>query len=166
MKELDAYLEAVAGGGDGDAAPHFIAAWERLESAYLKRLTTAIRGIEDWRDRFRAGAMMTVELVERYPHETAFLVVDALAAGSLGRTYQQRIGSRLRELIDTAREELDDPDSVPPATAAWIVGVFFDKIYRRCTGASTLDLRTQLPELLFLGVSAYFGTDAGMEELF
>lgn len=167
MRELDAYLEAVARGTDGgEADPPFVSAWERLEDAYFERLAMATRDAEGWRDRFRAGATMTVELVEQHRREAAFLIVDALGAGSVGRDQQRRFGTRLADLIDTAREELDDPDSVPPVTAAWIVGVFFDQIYRRCSGRSGTDLRTQLPELLFLGVSAYFGTEAGMAELF
>jgi len=161
MREFEAYLEAVAIGDHASATPLFVLAWEQLERVYLERLAAAVREAEAWRDRFRAGATLTVELVEEHPREAAFLVVDALEAGSVGRDRQRRIGDHLTSLVDTAREELDDPDSVPPATAAWIVGVFFGQVYRRCSGRSPTDLRAQLPELLFLGISAYFGTEIG-----
>jgi len=167
MTGLDAYRQAVAKGGDGERVNRlFAAAWEQLENDYFERLAATTCEAGGWRERFRAGATLTVGLVEQHPRETSFLVVDALGAGTVGRIHRLRFSTRLADMIDTAREDLDDPDSVPPTTAAWIVGVFFDKIYRRCTNGSGADLRLHLPELLFLGVSAYFGTEAGMEELF
>jgi hypothetical protein len=41
----------------------------------------------------------------------------------------------------------------------------FDRIYRRFVTDPGPDLGSQLPELMFLAVSSYFGTEAGMEEL-
>jgi hypothetical protein len=72
---------------------------------------------------------------------------------------------RFAAMLDSARDELEDPGSVPAATGGWIVAIFFDRVYRRCTSAGGPDLPSQLPELMFLAISAYFGTEAGLEEL-
>lgn len=166
MKELDAYFAAIEGRGYSEAAaPAFLAAWEALEAAFFGRLEAETADLADWRERFRVGATVTVELVETHRREAYFFAVEALAAGMLGAVRQRTMSARLTALVDSAREELEDPGSVPPATAGWIVGIFFARIYGRCTGAGGPDLRTQLPELLFLGISAYFGTEAGLGEL-
>ncbi|MDX6635473.1 MAG: hypothetical protein QOF06_1676 [Solirubrobacterales bacterium] len=165
MKALDAYLQAVAEEGYRDGhGPLFVAAWEHLEASYLARLDAAIGSDGEWRDRFRAGATETVELVEAYPREARFLAVEALTVGPLGRDRQRALGSRLAGLIDSARGELDAPDLIPPATGGWIVGIFFDRIYKRCTSGVGPDLPSQLPELMFLANAVFFGTEAGFAE--
>jgi AcrR family transcriptional regulator len=143
----------------------FLARWDRLEAAYLGRMEAVTAPCEEWRERFRAAAKETARLVEEHPAEARFLAVDTLAAGELGRRRQGVLAARLAEMLDSARDELPDPDRIPEATAGWIVAIFFDRVYRRCAGFGIPDLPSQLPELMFLAISAYFGTEAGLEEL-
>jgi hypothetical protein len=167
VSEVDEYLEEFEARGFAAAdAERFAATWERLESTLLERLERATEGADEWREGFRAGATEVVDLVEANPREAYFLVVGALTAGELGRQRQRALGAKLAAMLDAARGELADPDAVPPATARWIVGIFFDRIYRYCaTGGSGGELRPQLPELRFLAISAYLGTEAGLLEL-
>lgn len=144
---------------------HFLATWRRIETSYLARMSAVTALHEEWRDRFRAAATETARLVEAHPAEARFVAVDSLAAGELGRECQAALGARLAALLDSARLELEDPDAVPAATAPWVVGIFFDRVYRRCATGAGRDLPSQLPELMFLAISAYFGTEAGLEEL-
>lgn len=166
MTEAESYLRELAGRGyrQGDGA-RFEATWKRLETDYFARLALVIEPFSDWRDRFRAAATETALLVEAFPREARFLAVDALAAGEAARECRRRLATRLVELLETVRSDLPDPDAVPASTGAWIVAIFFDRVYRRCTQAEGPDLPSQLPELMFLAVSAYFGTEAGLEEL-
>lgn len=143
----------------------FLARWDRLEAEYVERVTAAAAPFDDWRERFRAAASETAHLVEEHPAEARFLTVDTLAAGQLGRRRQGVLAARLADLLDSARDELADPDRIPEATASWIVAIFFDRVYRRCAISGGPDLPSQLPELMFLAISAYFGTEAGLEEL-
>lgn len=143
----------------------FIAQWDRLEAAYFERLAQVCASASDWRECFRVAAAETARLVEEHRSEARFLVVDALAAGALGQERRRALGRRLAEKLDGARAELADPAAIPPSTAPWIVATFFDRIYRRCVGPDGPDLPSQLPELMFLAISAYFGTDAGLQEL-
>lgn len=146
-------------------ADRFDASWDRLESAYLERMAAALAPFTAWRDRLHAGATETARWVEAHPAEARFLTVDSLAAGEAGRRRQAALATRLAIALDSAREELADPDSVPEGTSSWIVALFFNRIYRRCVAPAGPDLPSQLPELLFLAISAYFGTEAGLEEL-
>ncbi|HKF82212.1 MAG TPA: hypothetical protein VKB23_04545 [Solirubrobacterales bacterium] len=166
MSGPDPYLRQLAEGGfvEADAA-RFRAAWERLETTYFDRIAAITEPLTGWRDRFRAAAIETARLVEAHPAEARFLAVDALATGELGRELQGAFASRIAALLDTARDELPDPDRVPKVTSAWIAAMFFDRVYRRCATPDGPDLPSQLPELMFLAVSAYFGTEAGLREL-
>ncbi len=162
----DPYLRELAERGYRDEdAPRFLAVWERLEAAYFARMFAVTAPFGEWQDRFRAAATETAQLVEAFPTEARFFAVDSLAAGELGRRRQSDLAARIAEQVDRAREELEDPAAVPEATAAWIVAIFFDRIYRRCVSDRGPDLTSQLPELMFLAISAYFGTEAGLEEL-
>jgi hypothetical protein len=151
--------------GASPAEIEFTAEWDRLETEYLSRLASACEGLTEWRERFRAAAAETVRLAETYPRHAQFLTAEALAMGEPGRRRQQALAARLAACVDGAREQLEDPATVPPATAVWVVGVFFDRIYRRFVSDLGPDLESQLPELMFIAVSSYFGTEAGLEEL-
>jgi len=165
MSEPDGYLRRLHEHGyHASDAQAFAAAWDRLEARYLERLDEACDGGE-WRGRVRGAAGETLRLVEAAPDEAQFLVVDSLLAGEAGWRRQRELRSRLALRVDSAREELEEPDRVSPATAPWIVSTFFDRIYRYLTGRSQARLRTQLPELMFLATSAYFGTEEGLGEL-
>jgi hypothetical protein len=166
VSDLDRYIDEVAEHGfRAGEERRFRATWAYLENGYFARLALVVEPYKEWRDRFRAAAQETVRLVETFPREARFVVVDSLTAGEVGRESQRILTLRLVALIDAARKELAEPDRVPESTAGWIVAMFFDRVYRRCTSRDEPDLRSQLPELLFLAISAYFGTAAGLEEL-
>jgi hypothetical protein len=166
MSDTLAYIAELAERGYREEdAPHFIAAWERLETAYFDRLSEVCATASEWRECFRAAAEETARLVEEYRPQTHFLVVDALRADALGQEHQRAFSRRLGQKVDAARAELLHPETVPSSTAPWVVAMFFDRIYRRCTVEDGPDLPSQLPELLFLGISAYFGTETGLREL-
>jgi AcrR family transcriptional regulator len=143
----------------------FEAAWDWLERAYLDRVTAAYADIPDWRGRLRAAATETAALVESWPNQSRFLVVETLAVGEAGRRRQQGLGTRIAELLDGAYDELDDPTSIPPATSAWVTGMLFDRVYRCLSTERGADLATQIPQLMFLAVSSYFGPEEGLAEL-
>jgi len=166
LSDTLAYIAELAERGyREDDAPRFIAVWERLEAAYFDRLSEVCAAASEWRECFRAAAGETARLVEEHRLQTQFLAVHALRAGSLGQERQRAFSHRLSQKLDAARAELLQPEAVPPSTAPWVVAMFFDRIYRRCTIEDGPDLPSQLPELLFLGISAYFGTEAGLREL-
>lgn len=167
MSALDSYLQTVAAEGGYREEEHgglFTAAWAELEAGFLARIQAAVEPWSGWQERFRAGARETAVLVETRRREARFMVIEAIAVGDRGRQRQKALGKRIAAFLDTAREELEEPDAVPPATAQWIVSIFFDRIYRRCASGSGADLRQQLPELQFLATTAFFGMGAGLAE--
>jgi hypothetical protein len=163
---LDPYLREISEHGFREKdTPQFLALWERLETTYFDRIATVSAPQTGWRDCFRAAALETARLVEQYPANAHFLTVDALAAGELGRDRQRSLVIRAAALLDSARDEIADPDSVSESTSSWVAAMFFDRTYRRCINPDGPALPSQLPELMFLATSAYFGIEVGLEEL-
>lgn len=158
----------VAGGAFGrhfsDPGDCFLAAWDELEREYSRRLSAAWEGLGGWRDRFRIAVTETVRLIEAYPRQAKFMTVEALGVEAASER-RQALVSRLTAFVDTAREELDEPSAVPQITAGWVVAIFFDRVYRSLLGAAGSDLAAELPELMYLAISSYFGTEAGLAEL-
>ncbi|MDX6623432.1 MAG: hypothetical protein QOE75_1364 [Solirubrobacterales bacterium] len=142
----------------------FDAAWDWLKLEYLGRLEAALAPHEGWRQRLRAGAGETLRLVGEHPQQARFLAVESLALEA-GRSRQRALGDRIAQRLDGFRAELVDPSGPPAATSSWVVGLFFDRIYRCLSAGEEQALPAQLPQLLFLAVSAYSGTEAGLEEL-
>jgi hypothetical protein len=166
VRELLAYRAARRRGPYGpDLAPLFVSAWEAVEAAYFRALDAATAGAGSWREGFRSGARATMELAEGNPSVTRFLFLEAYEAGPLAAERQGALAARLAERIDTARAELAHPERVSAATAEWIVAIFFNRIRLWAGGRPGPGLAAQLPELLFLAVSAYYGTEAGLAEL-
>jgi AcrR family transcriptional regulator len=148
-----------------DRLTYFSAGWDLLERFYVERMMEAYRPFEGWRNRLRAAARETARLMQEFPKQAHFMVVDALSVGKPGRDRQQELAARLAMLLDEARKDLDDPGSAPATTSGWVVGLFFDRMYRYVsTGREDLFAR-DLPELMFLAVSSYFGPEEGLDEL-
>jgi hypothetical protein len=143
----------------------FLLTWDRLEAGFLSRIRGAYAGSGDWRDRLRAAATETVRLVEAHPEQARFMVIETLAADEAGPLRQQAFLSRVGALLNDIPAQLEDPDAVAPLTSDWVVRIFFDRVYRSLSTGNPADLRPHLPQMMFLAVSAYLGTDLGRAEL-
>lgn len=147
----------------GDLDQCFLSAWDRLEAIYLTRIALAYEGIEDWRERLRAGLGETLRLIEDHPGPARFLILTTLAAGEAQRARQRQLAANLLERLEeaTAGLGLAGPENGP----RYVLAMVFDRIYRHLSSDSGGSLSAQLPELMFLAVSAYLGPEAGLEEL-
>jgi AcrR family transcriptional regulator len=148
-----------------DRLAYFNAGWGLLEAEFVRRLRLAYRPQHGWRDQLRAAIAEAARLFEHYPAQAHFLAVDALSVGEQGRARQQDLAARLAVFLDEARAESEHGGSAPTATSGWVMGIFFDRIYRYSSSGRESQLTADLPELMFLAVSAYFGPEAGLAEL-
>jgi hypothetical protein len=148
-----------------DRLSYFQAGWELLEAEFVRRLRAAYERKVGWRSQMRAAADETARLLERYPAQAHYLAVDALSVGEEGRARQQALATRLAVFLDEARAEFQHAPSAPAATSGWVMGLFFDRIYRCSATGREEAFARELPELMFLAVSAYFGPEAGLAEL-
>jgi AcrR family transcriptional regulator len=168
LAEVSARAELPAGSAERyfpDRLACFEAGWDLLERLFLERLRAAYQSHQGWCDRLRAAAEETGRLLERFPKQAHFLAVDALSVGEPGRACQQALAARLAAVLDHAREDLSDSGSAPAAASAWVISLFFDRIYRYVATGREQQFAGQIPELMFLAVASYFGPEAGLAEL-
>jgi hypothetical protein len=149
----------------GDRLSCFEAAWEMLEAELVARLLSAFRREGGWDNQLRAALCEAARLLGRYPAQAHFLAVDALAVGDPGRARQQSLAARLAVFLDEARAESARSGGAPTATSGWVMGLFFDRIYRYSATGREDQLAGDVDELMFLAVSAYFGAEAGLAQL-
>jgi hypothetical protein len=149
----------------GDPLSCFEAGWELLEAEFVRRVRDAYQPKSGWANQLRAALAETAALLSNYPAYAHFLAVDALAIGEPGRERQQALAARCAVFLDEARAESENPGEAPMATSGWVIGVLFDRIYRYSASGREEQLAADIPELMFLAVSAYFGPDAGLAEL-
>jgi hypothetical protein len=168
MSEVDERA-ALPGGSAGrligDSLTCFESAWELLEGAFLERVRAAYRPRQGWRGQLRAALTETAALLNAFPAEGHFMAVDALSVGEPGRARQQALATRLAAFLDQARAESERPGEAPAATSGWVIGILFDRVYRYSASGREAQLGADVGELMFLAVSAYFGPEAGLEEL-
>lgn len=149
----------------GDSLSCFEAGWELLEGEFVRRVREAYEPVSGWANQLRAALGEAASLLQRYPAYSHFLAVDALAVGEPGRERQQRLAARLAVFLDEARAESEHSGTAPAATSGWVMGILFDRIYRYSASGREAQLAEDIPELMFLAVSAYFGPEAGLAEL-
>jgi AcrR family transcriptional regulator len=148
-----------------DRLAYFNAGWDFLERLYVERVVEAYQPFDGWRNRLRAAARETARLLQEFPKQAHFMAVDALSVVKLSRDRHQDLAARLATLLDEARKDLDDPGSAPATTSSWVVGLFFDRMYRYLSTGREGLFASDLPELMFLAVSSYFGPEEGLDEL-
>jgi hypothetical protein len=149
----------------GDPLSCFEAGWEVLEAEFVRRIREAYEPVLGWANQLRAALRETAHLLERYPAYSHFLAVDALAVGEPGRERQQALAARFAIFLDEARAESEQSGEAPAATSGWVMGILFDRIYRYSASGREAQLAADIPELMFLAVSAYFGPEAGLAQL-
>jgi len=149
----------------GDPLSCFEAGWELLEAEFVRQVRIAYRPQAGWANQLRAALREAAGLLARFPAYGHFMAVDALAIGEPGRARQQALAARLAVFLDEARAESDQPGEAPAATSGWVIGILFDRIYRYSASGREDQLAADVPELMFLAVSAYFGPEAGLAEL-
>jgi AcrR family transcriptional regulator len=148
-----------------DRLSYFKAGWDLLEDLYVARVVEAYEPHVGWRNRLRAAARETAILLQTFPKQAHFMAVDALSVGREGRERQQKLAARLANFLDEARQDLEDPGSAPASTSDWVVGLFYDRVYRYISSGREELFLEDLPELMFLAVSSYFGPEEGLAEL-
>ena len=140
-------------------------------AAINEGLAAHIRGVEEdhreesWRDRTRAIAYAILRYFQAHVREFQFGVLELPKAGPLALTRQAEALGLFVDLIDPGREELDEPDSLTRATAEVVVGSVFDSFAKRLPEIDPDEIEGLVPELMYIAVLPYCGTEAAQEEL-
>ncbi len=139
--------------------------WEEMNVDYIAGLRSRFEGSAPWRERFRAAAYYIVRYFLEDLTRATFFLVGALGAGEIAvarRDRQIQIGI---DMVDAARAELPDPDSIPRAQAEAIAGTIYEAVFGAARKADPKRAVELVPQLMYIAVMPYFGVQAAEEEL-
>jgi AcrR family transcriptional regulator len=137
----------------------FELAYERAAEDLCGRLLATCKGAADW----TTGMRLAVEELEAFTTEDPALarglIAEVHVAGGAALARHTELVAGFVEAVDRARRERGRPDpEPPPATADFVVDSIEATVIRSLVEGKAL--REELPGLLFLAVSSFFGAAA------
>ena len=136
-----------------------------LGEEFMLRMGAAFSRQQSWRDGLRAVAHTMLDWLKENPDRARFTFVESLNAGEPTQAIRDQFFSALFTLIDLGRQELDDPDSLTPATAAAVGGTIFNQIRIEIEAGNFDQLDKLAPKLTYTAVLPYVGAEAAAREL-
>jgi AcrR family transcriptional regulator len=142
----------------------FLASCEMLVDEILDEALAGCDGDATWLARVTAGLTTIVERLALDPTLARAVVVEVTAVGAAGRQLQLNAIGRLTEHLDGAREPAGDRE--PPAGVALMsAGAVSGLIFEEVLAGRAAELRTRLPDLIFVMLVPYVGPSAAAAEM-
>lgn len=139
--------------------------WERMTDEHVAVVESAAAAEGSWRDGLRAAAYAALRFHQEDPVRARFFLIEVLAAGEFAQRRRELMMNAFIALIDSARLELADPESVPRTEAEAIVGAIYQAAVAGMQGGGVEKLPELVPQLLYIAVLPYKGAEAAEEEL-
>jgi AcrR family transcriptional regulator len=137
----------------------FLAAYESIFAAMLERMRAAYAAEEAWPQRISAGLAALLDLLASEPGYARASIVEALAAGQNAIDRRNVAFAVLQGFFDPARPEVPD-HGVPAIVVEATIGGIHEILYRRIVAEGAAGLRALHPELTYLALSPFVGSDA------
>lgn len=161
-----------AGGDVADFEQHFpskqdcaVAVLEELAENNLRAVRGAFDREERWPDSLRAAAYAHADWILENPKKMHFGLLETLWAGEMTSALRDNLFRSYIEMIDAGREVAPDPDAIPAYTAEGAVGSITQVVVRNMGRPDGGDLRSQVPEMMYLAVRPYLGEEVARREL-
>jgi AcrR family transcriptional regulator len=139
--------------------------WEALTAEFTAAWNASFAGDGPWRDRLRAAAYFVLRYHSEDMTRAAFFFIGAASAGEVAQARRDRMYARGVEMVDEARTELDDPDSIPRVEAEAIFGAIYKATIDALRSGDVEAGATIIPQLMYIAVLPYLGLEAAEEEL-
>ncbi|HXV06067.1 MAG TPA: TetR/AcrR family transcriptional regulator [Solirubrobacterales bacterium] len=121
---------------------------------------------EEWRKGLRAAAYAAARWVRDNPRYIYFGTLMMNGATELARTHRDMALQMFAPIVDDGRAELDDPDSISPATAMTVIGSIYQSLIKEVASRGTTETAESfVPQLMCIAVRPYLGDEAALEEL-
>jgi AcrR family transcriptional regulator len=117
-----------------------------------------------WPESLRAAGYAAAHWMNEHRRETRFNVVGLMWAGELAQAHRERAFRAFADMIDGGRAAAADPESVPPFTAAAVIGSVVKMVTNRARLAE-FEFNDLVPELMYRAVLPYLGEEAARREL-
>lgn len=143
----------------------FLSVYDEVGAALCTCVRSAYEGTRSWHDRIWAAGWAGMRFLQEDPQRARFLIVEVNGAGSDAQGRRDRLLQGLADLIDPGREELDETGFVSRSTAEIVAGAIYGTLLAKVDGGSIDRGEDFLPELVYMAVMPYLGSEAAEEEL-
>lgn len=149
----------------GSKAECYAAAYAAEAERLGGTLLGAAAAEPSWRGGLRAALGELARFACERPLVARGLLVEVHVAGDPALAQRKEMSERLTRAIDGARRETESRHSPPPMTALFMVSAIDAAVCAALEKGEPQSFAAAVPELAQLVVTAYFGDEAGREEL-
>lgn len=143
----------------------FLRVYEEMSERFGRCVFDAFESEEDWRDGLRAAAYAAARWIGDHPREARYGALGMVAAGEFAQARRDETLRVFVDLIDSGREQLDEPDSVSRSMAEGVIGGIVGMLTKNLRRGISVRGEDLVPDLMFLAVRPYLGHEAAREEL-
>jgi AcrR family transcriptional regulator len=143
----------------------FLAAYDNIVDALVRRVAKAYEAEERWPDRARAGLAALLEALAEEPEIARLALVDAGAAGPAAQRRYRAALQRLTPLFDEGRDFAPGGRSLPANTSRMAIGAVAGLIVDELSEGRAEYLPNLLSDLLFATLVPYIGPAAAAREV-
>jgi AcrR family transcriptional regulator len=143
----------------------FLAAYDTVVEALVRRIAAAYEAQEGWPQRVRAGLAALLEALAEEPEIARLALVDAGAAGPAAQRRYRAALQRLTPFFDEGRDFAPGGRNLPPNTSRMAIGAVAGLISDELAAGRTDELPSLLSDVLFATLVPYIGPAAATREV-
>jgi AcrR family transcriptional regulator len=143
----------------------FLAAYDGVVDALVRRITRAYDAEEGWPQRARAGLAALLEALAEEPDVARLALVDVGSAGPAAQRRYRGALQRLTPLFDEGRDFAPGGRSLPANTSRMAIGAVAGLISDELAAGRAKQLSDLLSDVLFATLVPYIGPVAAAREV-
>jgi AcrR family transcriptional regulator len=143
----------------------FLAAYDGIADALVRRISAAYEAEEGWPNRARAGLTALLEALAEEPAVARLALVDVGAAGPAAQRRYRAALQRLTPFFDEGRDFAPGGRNLPANTSRMAIGAVAGLISDELTEGRAEYLPNLLSEVLFATLVPYIGPAAAAREV-
>jgi AcrR family transcriptional regulator len=144
----------------------FTWAYRAAAETLCERLLRSCAEAGDWASGMRAGLVALAAFVSTEPEAARGLLAEPGGASAAVAAKREEVVERLSLAVDRGRRERIAPGhEIPAATARFVLGAIESAILKFLSDPGRDGFQEELPDLLYLAVELYLGSDAARSEV-
>jgi AcrR family transcriptional regulator len=143
----------------------FLAAYDRVAEALVRRVSAAYEAEEGWPNRARAGLAALLETLASEPEAARLALVDVGAAGPAAQRRFRAALQRLTPFFDEGRDYAPGGRNLPANTSRMAIGAVAGLIADELAEERAEDLPELLSDVLYATLVPYIGPAAAAREV-
>jgi AcrR family transcriptional regulator len=143
----------------------FLAAYDGMVDALVRRVAAAYEGEGEWPQRARAGLAALLEALAEEPEVARLALVDVGSAGPAAQRRFRAAMQRLTPFFEEGRDFAPGGRNLPANTSRMAIGAVTGLIVDELTEERAEDLPKLLSDVLFATLVPYIGPDAAAREV-